>query len=314
LAPEGEQAWLRLKKHIEWADGFLVGFIFSDHFQVVNIFRERLADIFRARVTHLQFFLPEKPDNLPEEILNRLLNLYIHETEHGGPLWIDLSEKNEDSWKTARMNLIARLNENREALRKKFGKPLVIIFPLKEKDELRSIAPDLWVIRSFSIETDGGFITHNVEDATRADYVETPVNIQLTTSQQSIINEWHRLKENGIDDRRLLDPGFRAFNVYFALKQIVKAKEISDCLLLIAQKNSKNNTPESMRDLSVSLDNVGRTAASAGDFEKAKQAYSEGLNIGKKLALAFPQIPRYSEFPDYFSERIKTLHNKKEQE
>ena len=49
LTPEGEAQWLRLKTHMEWCDHFALGFIFSAHPGVIRMFRERLADIYRAR-------------------------------------------------------------------------------------------------------------------------------------------------------------------------------------------------------------------------------------------------------------------------
>ena len=43
-------------------------------------------------------------------------------------------------------------------------------------------------------------------------------------------------------------------------------------------------TPESRRDLSVSLDNVGRVARARGDWDAAEAAYGESLGIARKLA------------------------------
>ncbi len=54
MNPDGEDAWLRLKQHLKWCDHFALGFIFTNHSKVVHIFRERLAGIYRARVTRLK--------------------------------------------------------------------------------------------------------------------------------------------------------------------------------------------------------------------------------------------------------------------
>ena len=80
LTLEGEKVWLRVKKHLEWTEGFLVGFIFCGHPQVVGLFRDRLAEIFRARVTRLEFVLPENPDELFKNTIGRLVQPQVHET------------------------------------------------------------------------------------------------------------------------------------------------------------------------------------------------------------------------------------------
>ena len=43
-------------------------------------------------------------------------------------------------------------------------------------------------------------------------------------------------------------------------------------------------TPESRRDLSVSLDNVGRVARARGDWGAAGRAYEESLDLARELA------------------------------
>jgi hypothetical protein len=53
LTPDGEAAWLRLKLHLEWLDGFDLIFLFSAHPAVLGVLRERLAAADRARVTGL---------------------------------------------------------------------------------------------------------------------------------------------------------------------------------------------------------------------------------------------------------------------
>jgi hypothetical protein len=73
LTPEGEEAWLRLKQHLEWCDAFALAFIFTNHARVVRVFRERLADIYRARVTRLIIPEPERPADLLDRMLPDLL-------------------------------------------------------------------------------------------------------------------------------------------------------------------------------------------------------------------------------------------------
>ena len=53
LTAEGEAAWVRMKQHLEWCDCFALVFLFSNRPMVVQLLRERLAAIYRARVTGL---------------------------------------------------------------------------------------------------------------------------------------------------------------------------------------------------------------------------------------------------------------------
>jgi hypothetical protein len=74
LSPEGEQAWLRLKQHLKWSEYFALGFIFTRHPLVVAVFRQRLADIYRARVTRLHIPIPSVPEDLIQVMLPKLLS------------------------------------------------------------------------------------------------------------------------------------------------------------------------------------------------------------------------------------------------
>lgn len=91
LNPEGEVAWLRLKQHLEWCDGFALAFLFSDRPGVVDVLRERLAAIYRARVTGLKIPLPETPDALLTGLLPRLLDPPLYQRTLNAPVWLDLT-------------------------------------------------------------------------------------------------------------------------------------------------------------------------------------------------------------------------------
>ena len=69
LTPEGEEHWLRLKQHLEWSESFSLGFIFSSHPEVIQIFKKRLAAIYRARVTKLNTSLPSLAKELTKTLL-----------------------------------------------------------------------------------------------------------------------------------------------------------------------------------------------------------------------------------------------------
>ncbi|MCG6943327.1 MAG: tetratricopeptide repeat protein, partial [Thiohalocapsa sp.] len=66
-------------------------------------------------------------------------------------------------------------------------------------------------------------------------------------------------------------------------------------------------TPEALRDLSVSLDNVGNTDRALGEWEAARAAFREGLEIAERLATALQNHVDYRDLPDHFRRRLAGL-------
>lgn len=120
---EGEDTWLRLKQHLSWCDHFALGFIFTAHPDVIRIFRERLAGIYRARVTRLSSPVPENPSELLDKILPELLRPPVHRKSLRAPYWIDLTGRSGDEWTKARLSFLIRLNEQREACGRRWKVP-----------------------------------------------------------------------------------------------------------------------------------------------------------------------------------------------
>ncbi len=77
---------------------------------------------------------------------------------------------------------------------------------------------------------------------------------------------------------------------------------------------SQGETPEALRDLSVSLDNVGDTAKALGQWETARKCFDEGLVIGNALLQALPNHPDYNVLADHFRGRLQALAKQKAEE
>ena len=67
--------------------------------------------------------------------------------------------------------------------------------------------------------------------------------------------------------------------------------------------DASGETPESLRDLSVSLDNVGNTVQAMGKYEDAKKRFEESLEISRKL------IERVGETPESLRDLSVSLNN-----
>ena len=70
----------------------------------------------------------------------------------------------------------------------------------------------------------------------------------------------------------------------------------------------KDEKTDALRDLSVSLNNVGQTAQALGHWEQAQQAFDEGLQIGRVLAAAIPKHRDYNALARHFEVRLQALH------
>jgi hypothetical protein len=82
-------------------------------------------------------------------------------------------------------------------------------------------------------------------------------------------------------------------------------KPAAQTLLILLERVGE--TPEALRDLSISLNNVGNTAQAQGRWEQARQAFEEGLAIGQVLSAALPDIVEYNGLAEWFRERLEKL-------
>ncbi len=62
-------------------------------------------------------------------------------------------------------------------------------------------------------------------------------------------------------------------------------------------------TPESLRDLSVSLNNVGNTSVQLGDLDKGRDSFEQSLEISRKI------VERVGETPESLRDLSVSLDN-----
>jgi hypothetical protein len=321
LDREGEDAWLRVKQHLEWCDEFALVFLFSDQPAVIGVLRERLAAIYRARVTGLEVPLPEAPDDLLEGLLPRLLNPPRFQQALNAPIWLDLtrvppggvSGDGTSAWREAGLQFLARLNEQREPLRRSLTKPLILVLPLAIKARIKALAPDLWAIRHFSLDTGSWLVPAVVREPAHAP--TRPEPFPLSETEALLLREWRRLRDKGSTERGALLAGGRAFDALMRRSHIDEAREAAAWLVETARAGlAAGETPEALRDLSISLDNVGETDRALGDFEQARSAFAEGLEISQRLAAALPRHQDYKDLPGWFEHRMTELETARKQE
>jgi len=267
----------------------------------IDLLRERLAAIYRARLTGLKIPLPKTPDELLTSLLPRLLDPPLYQRVLNAPVWLDLTRAPSDlspaqrtTWQEAGLQFLARLNEKREPLRRTLSKPLILVLHPAEKARIKALVPDLWAIRHFSLET-GPWLA-----SATAPGPAHPEPFPLSKTEQALVREWQRLRDQGSTQRGALLAGGRAFDALLRCGRIGEANEVAAWLVETARSRlaDRPETPENLRDLSVSLNNVGNTDQQLGDWQGAREAFTEGLEIARHLAKVLPRHQDYKDLPD----------------
>lgn len=311
-----ENEWSSFQCHMEWADGFSLIFLFSSQPALVNTFRTRLDDIFMMRAAKMEYYKPDSPDFIINDVMSLVRKpLELHEGMLA-PLWIELNYGTGSEWDKARKNLIERLNEHRELLRKNINRPVVIILPGNIASGLKEMAPDLWSIRSYSLNLD---IIESVKtgqslkdknylsgsDNSRDNNViytnETPLNL-------SHIREWERLQQSGKTGSNVIHAGRNAFDAAMEAGQIQRASEIAEQTLKLARKNitelKEGNNLNRLYELSMTLNNVGDSKMALNVPKEAETLYKESLDIRRKILTIAGESPQVLRDLNYSLERV----------
>ncbi len=155
LGFQGEGEWLRLRRQLELAEGFWLGFLFTPSPAVSALLANRTEMMLRARERSLRRIRP----NSPATLCAALAQLF-DETSVAGCVWLEAIKvdppgrygESPGSWTAAWDDLLLRLNERRERIRRHLGGGLVLVAPLSIKGRARNAAPDLWSIRDLVLE------------------------------------------------------------------------------------------------------------------------------------------------------------------
>lgn len=148
LGPDGEAEWARLRRQLELADGFWLGFVFSSSPAVATTLRRRTDHVLALRAAKLEELLPPDPDALRAS----LRPLFDPGLSDAACVWIQAVVADRGPWQRAWDDVFLRLNERRDSLRRNLNGGLVLAAPTSAKPRVRDAAPDLWSIRSLVIE------------------------------------------------------------------------------------------------------------------------------------------------------------------
>ena len=156
LDPAAEAEWQVLRRQIEFATEFWLGFIFCPSPLPVAALRRRAEQLYQLQGTQVQLVRPTRPGEL-RDLLPRLL---APEYAAAGCIWVeavhlDASTFTDDvpgPWAEAWDWTLMRTNEHREVLRRRLNGGLVYAVPPQWKPRTRNAAPDLWSIRALVVD------------------------------------------------------------------------------------------------------------------------------------------------------------------
>ncbi|MGC2201794.1 MAG: tetratricopeptide repeat protein [Stellaceae bacterium] len=294
-SPALEKIWRDLRPHLEWAPGFALVFLFASHPAPVRFLRRRLEESLQLRTLRLSILEPSAPAELPH-LVEQILG--TRPDPGRGPLWVELWRgADEEGWATARRQALHRLNERRTLLERDVGLPMVLILPQSERGRVYVEAPDLWAVRCFTAELPApqvfveASVTASGEGAASGEGYALGVGASAGPAEL----EWARLRKRTKDRNRLdLRDGFAAFESSLGRGDLTAARATAGEILDLSRERLKTmgDTPQALRDLSVSLDNVGRVEGDLGNLEAARTAYRESLELRRGLREALGDTPQ----------------------
>ena len=153
LGRQAEEEWRRLRRHLDFSDGFWLGFLFTGSPRVAEVFFSRTEGVLRQRALRAHRLTPASP----EELAAVLPKLFDDESARAGCVWLealqtDAQGETEGPWIRAWDRLLLRLNERRERLGRTLAGSLILVAPPTVKIRSREAAPDLWSIRALVLE------------------------------------------------------------------------------------------------------------------------------------------------------------------
>ena len=270
----------RLQQQLRHHSRMSVVYLFSDYELANQWLISELDAHLRARSMRLQVLRPASSSDLTTAVLDPLLSPDSGMT--GMPCWLAMSEPHAE-WDSYRDQVLARLNENRSVLgrNKSF---IFLLLPAHFEARAAEIAPDLWSVRSAShvvppwrTGEEGGHanLKAPMPFVTAKGHGEpAPVEALVEQRWKKQWDQWSR------DRSQQLSPVM----AWQLVEQLLERHQPGRAQVFAAQAlDISRNAPQSLRDLSVSLENVGNVARDLGQLEEARSAYAESLEISRQL-------------------------------
>ena len=222
--PSLEAEWSRLRNQVEFSRAFWLGFVIVRGDAAALELRRRLADLLAARASHLVVVSPQTPAAVVEEGTRAVLS-----PSAGAPacIWIDAVRRDTGAgatpWRDAIVSLVQRLNERREAIRRRHQGGLVIAVAPGLVDDVRTHAPDLWSVRQIVLDVVAGAGTVGMDSS-----VGTAANERDAVVGGTAIDPDILLEAATAPNRTRKDPGTEARLLAQAAIQLADANRFTE--------------------------------------------------------------------------------------
>lgn len=263
-----ESIWSEIKLLLDWNQGFGFYLVFGDDHRVSRRLQQRIEDATRLRSHLLQRVRPEAAEAAVEVVLKAAFPEGEDRRFHDwrAPLWIDLTTgPGEPAWEAARQQTLAALNRSRSALEKDCPRPLFLQLPEAIAPAVVTWAPDLWSIRQF--------------------VAVLPHDDRIYVPAEAIDVEGFR--EGAVEISQKAESFHKDGSLLTALET---AREVVDRFRVLHAR--EGDTPQSLRDLSVSLERLGDVELDAGNLMAATTAYRECLELDRRQRMRQGDTPQ----------------------
>ncbi len=145
-SPIFEEIWENIRLLLEWQQGFGFYLVFSDNTYASLELKQRINDYLHIQSKRMQWFRPEQPIDVPQQVLQTLLDKDYQDV----PVWIELTlSPQEQLWTAARQQTLSLLNRQRGLLEAQCLRAVFLLLPSEMAKDIVVYAPDLWSIRQY---------------------------------------------------------------------------------------------------------------------------------------------------------------------
>src|SRR5262249_12616303 len=140
-----EEAWLRLRRQLDLADEFWLGFVFSSSMEAIDLLQRRTQNVLRQRARALKVIEPPDAESLAELPKHLLPTVDAEPWEAITLVWLRPAalDGDRDAWDDAWIRSLGGLNQLRDPLRRRLQGGLVIVLPSRLRGMVAAAAPDL---------------------------------------------------------------------------------------------------------------------------------------------------------------------------
>ena len=267
--PDFETIWAEIKLLLEWQQGFGFYLVFCDDLRVSRQLRQRVEDATRLRTQPLQWLRPEEPEVALGQIIKAVLPEDSASVFHDwhAPVWVELTVgPGQAVWEGVRRSVLSTLNRLRSALEAGCPRPLFLQLPEAMLPEVVTWAPDLWSIRQYV-----ALLPSHSLDTSWDMPIDNPVIYREMTLEQAFAAEKKHLDGD-------LSTALEGYRLTVERFEQLRA--------------SLGDTPQVLRDLSVSLIKLGDAESAMDNPEGARLAYREGLKLAEQLRASLGDTPQ----------------------